>query len=454
MEAVSVDRPDYGVATDPTRTTLRFARIIPIAFITYGLAYFDRVNFGYAEASGLKTTLGVTTKVSGLIAASFFIGYTFFQIPGAAYAAHRSAKKLIFWALILWGLLCAAQGLAGNAWSLGIVRTLLGVVESVVFPGMLVFLTHWFTRRERSRANTLLILGNPITMASVSVISGFVIAYFDRHPVHGLAGWQMMFVVEGLPSVAWAICWWWLADDRPLDARWLSEAEAAAVQRKLDGEQHGIKPMGNYRAAFADRRVVLMSLMYFCWSIGTYGFVFWLPKTVKDASGFSISTTGVLCAVPYLLAVLTMMIVSYWSDRLLKRKIFIWPAMVIGGLAFLIAGLVGAGHFWVAFAALAFAGASVYTPCGPLWALMAEMVPRNVVGESMALVNSAGAVGGFVGTYALGFFNGYFHSAGPGFVFLAGSLIAAGLITIFVNAGHAEPAGFPIAVSTSSLSGR
>lgn len=441
MEAVGVDQLDYGVARDETRTGLRFARIIPIAFITYGLAYFDRVNFGYAEASGLKKTLGVTTKVSGLIAASFFIGYTIFQIPGASYAAHRSAKRLIFWALLLWGLLCAAQGLVNNAWSLGVVRTLLGVVESVVFPGMLVFLTHWFTRRERSRANTLLILGNPITMTSVSVISGFVIAYFDRHRVWGLAGWQMMFVVEGLPSIIWALFWLWLADDRPVDASWLTPAEAAAVQRKLDGEQEGIKPISNYWAAFADVRVILMAVMYFCWSIGTYGFVFWLPKTVKDASGFSIATTGLLCAVPYLLAVGTMMIVSYWSDRLLKRKVFIWPAMIIGGVAFLVAAWMGAGHFWIAFAALAFAGASVYTPCGPLWALMAEMVPRNVVGESMALVNSAGAVGGFVGTYALGFFNGSFHTAGPGFVFLAGSLIAAGLITIFVRAPSARPAG-------------
>src|SRR5215469_9092917 len=178
VEAVGAHRLDYAPMTDETRTALRFARIIPIAFISYGLAYFDRVNFGYAEASGLKATLGVTTKVSGLIAASFFIGYTIFQIPGAAYAAHRSAKRLIFWALILWGLLCAAQGMVNNAWSLGVVRTLLGVVESVVFPGMLVFLTHWFTRRERSRANTLLILGNPITMTTVSVVSGFLIDYF------------------------------------------------------------------------------------------------------------------------------------------------------------------------------------------------------------------------------------------------------------------------------------
>ena len=421
-------------AAERTRA-IRFAHVMPLAFITYGLAYFDRVNFGYAEARGLRETLHVTTETSSLLAALFFVGYTLFQIPGASYASHRSAKRLVFLALILWGLLCAAQGLARDAWTLGAARTLLGVVESVVFPAMLVFLTHWFTKPERSRANTLLIIGNPITMATVSIVSGFVIQYFDRHPAFGLQGWQMMFVVEGLPSVAWAIFWWFLASDRPAEARWLAPSDAAAIQERLDAEQRDIRPMHNYWAAFRDARVILLSLMYFCWSIGTYGFVFWLPSTVKQASGLNIAMTGLLCAIPYLLAVGTMIVVSFWSDRLLLRKIFIWPAMVIGGLAFAFAAAATgtASHFWLSFAALAFAGASVYTPCGPLWAMIAEMVPRNVVGESMALVNSAGSLGGFAGTYAVGFLIGHFHRSGPAFLFLAACLVAAGLITLLVR---------------------
>ena len=418
---------------DLTRVGARFARVLPLAFVSYGLAYFDRVNYGYAEARGLNSTLHVNTQASSLLAALFFVGYTLFQIPGAAYASRRSAKKLVFWALIFWGLLCAAQGLAPNAWMLGAARTLLGVVESVVFPAMLVFLTHWFTKRERSRANTLLILGNPITMATVSVVSGFIIRYFDDHSVFGLQGWQMMFVVEGLPSIVWAAFWWVLADDRPADAGWLDKVEAAALQHKLELEQREIRPVTNYWAAFRDTRVILLSVMYFWWSLGTYGFVFWLPKTVKDGSGFGIAMTGVLCAVPYVLAIATMLIVSICSDRLLIRKIFIWPAMIVGGLAFVVACVAGPGHFWIAFGALAFAGASVYTPCGPLWAMIAEMVPKNVVGESMALVNSAGSLGGFVGTYAVGFLIGHFHSNTQAFLFLAGSLITAGLVTILVN---------------------
>jgi MFS family permease len=415
-----------------TRSSDRFLRVIPLAFITYGLAYFDRVNFGYAEAHGVDKTLGITPRFSSLIAASFFIGYALFQIPGASYAAKRSAKKLVFYALILWGLLCMAQGLVYNAWLLLAARTMLGVVESVVFPAMLVFMTHWFTKREKSRANTLLILGNPITMASVSIISGVLIDYFDKHQVHGLAGWQMMFVVEGLPSVIWAGFWLFLASDRPTDARWLSSNEAIAIQDTLDAEQAGIAAIPNYWAAFLDRRVLTLSLMYFLWSIGTYGFVFWLPKAVNDSHGGSMSTVGLLCAIPYILAAVMMLLVSYFSDRTLNRRLFIWPAMILGGLAFAIAAFAGLNNFWIAFIALCFAGASVYTPCGPLWALIAETVPRNVVGESMALVNSAGSVGGFVGSFLVGMLSRGNH-AERGFWFLACCLIAAGLTTLAVR---------------------
>lgn len=432
-------------STDPTRAAARFARVLPLAFITYALAYLDRVNYGYAEAKGLSETLGITTQVSALLASVFFIGYCLCQIPGANYAAHRSAKKLCFWALVLWGILSAAQGVLPKLWMLVIARFLLGVVESVVFPAMLVFLTHWFTKREKSKANTLLIVGNPLTMACGSAISGYLIFLFDNHRMFHLRGWQMMFVLEGLPSVAWAVYWWFSASDRPADAAWLAPQEAKALQHQLDEEQKNISPIKNYWAAFRDERVILLSLMYFFWSIGTYGFVFWLPKVVKDGSGLNIAITGVLTSIPYFLSIATMLVVSYWSDRLLNRKLFIWPAMILGGLAFVVAAAVGPGHFWWAFTALLFAGASVYTPCGPLWAFIAEIVPRNVVGESMALVNTAGAVGGFVGSLAVGFLVGHFHRNAPGFLFMAGALLMAGMITLLVNVSRKQSGpGFPV----------
>src|SRR4051794_13500870 len=173
---------EYQVASDPIRRASRFAHVVPLAFVTYSLAYLDRVNWGYAEAGGMRTTLHIGPKEASAVAAVFFIGYCLLQIPGTSYAAHRSARKIIFWALLLWGALSTVTGLVKTVPALVTARIGLGVVEGVVYPSLLIFLTHWFTKPERSRANTLLILGNPLTVTWASAASGYVIEYFNRHP--------------------------------------------------------------------------------------------------------------------------------------------------------------------------------------------------------------------------------------------------------------------------------
>src|SRR6476661_6731793 len=153
----------------------RWSRLIPLAFITYSLAYLDRANFGFAAAGGMAEDLKIDAAMSSLLGSLFFLGYFLFQIPGAIYASTKSAKKLIFWSLILWGVLATATGLVSNVNFLVAIRFLLGIVESAVMPSMLIFLSKWFTRAERSRANTFLILGNPVTILWMSVASGYLI---------------------------------------------------------------------------------------------------------------------------------------------------------------------------------------------------------------------------------------------------------------------------------------
>src|SRR5690606_32204153 len=145
------------------------------SFITYSLAYLDRSNFGFAAAGGMADDLGITPSMSSLLGSLFFLGYFFFQIPGSHYAATNSAKKLIFWSLIFWSALEAATGMVSNVNTLIVIRFLLSVVESAVMPSMLILLSNWFTKEERSRANTFLILGNPATVLWMSVVSGYLI---------------------------------------------------------------------------------------------------------------------------------------------------------------------------------------------------------------------------------------------------------------------------------------
>ena len=146
--------------------------IMPIVFITYSLAYLDRANFSFASAAGINDDLGITKGMSSLLGALFFLGYFFFQIPGALYAERRSVKKLIFWCLILWGGCASLTGVVSNIPMLAAIRFVLGVVEAAVMPAMLIYISNWFTKSERSRANTFLILGNPVTVLWMSVVSG------------------------------------------------------------------------------------------------------------------------------------------------------------------------------------------------------------------------------------------------------------------------------------------
>ncbi|PMZ88685.1 MULTISPECIES: MFS transporter [unclassified Pseudomonas] len=402
----------------------RWWYIMPIVFITYSLAYLDRANYGFAAASGMADDLRITPALSSLLGALFFLGYFFFQVPGALYAQKRSVKKLIFASLILWGGLATLTGIVHDVYWLIAIRFLLGVVEAAVMPAMLIYLCHWFTRAERSRANTFLILGNPVTILWMSVVSGYLVQQFD---------WRWMFIIEGVPAILWAFIWWRLVDDRPEQAKWLDAREKAALREALEAEQQGIKPVKNYAEAFRSPTVIILSLQYFCWSIGVYGFVLWLPSILKQAAALDIVTAGWLSAVPYLGAVLAMLGVSWASDRLQKRKRFVWPPLLIAALAFYGSYALGTEHFWWSYALLVIAGACMYAPYGPFFAIVPELLPANVAGGAMALINSMGALGSFSGSYLVGYLNGVTGGPGASYLFMCGALLLAVALTAVLN---------------------
>jgi sugar phosphate permease len=399
----------------------RWYRLVPIAFITYSLAYLDRANFGFAAAGGMAKDLNITAAMSSLLGSLFFLGYFFFQIPGALYASKKSAKKLIFWSLILWGFLAMATGMTSNVNGLIVIRFLLGVVESAVMPSMLVFLSMWFTKSERSRANTFLILGNPVTILWMSVLSGYL--------VHSV-GWRWMFILEGFPAIVWAFLWWRLVVDRPDEAKWLTDDEKSDLQAALDLEQQSIKPVKNYGIAFRSKVVILLCLQYALWCIGVYGFVMWLPSIINAASDSDIVKTGWLSSVPYLLAIIGMLTASYFSDKTLKRKSFIWPFLLIGSFAFYGSYLIGTSNFWLSYILLIIAGGAMYSPYGPFFAVITEVLPRNVSAGAIALINSMGALGSFVGAYIVGYLNGTTGGFGASYIFMAGSLFVSAILTM------------------------
>ncbi|MBS5837676.1 MULTISPECIES: MFS transporter [Pseudomonas] len=416
----------------------RWWYIMPIVFITYSLAYLDRANYGFAAASGMAEDLHITPGLSSLLGALFFLGYFFFQVPGAIYAQKNSVKKLIFVSLILWGGLATLTGVVSNAYSLIAIRFMLGVVEAAVMPAMLVYLCHWFTRAERSRANTFLILGNPVTMLWMSVVSGYLVQHYS---------WRWMFIVEGLPAVIWAFIWWRLADDRPAEATWLSTQEKQDLQSALDAEQVGMAPVKNYAAAFRSPKVILLALQFFCWSIGVYGFVLWLPSILKQGAHMDMIEAGWLSALPYLAAVIAMLGVSWGSDKLQKRKRFVWPPLLIASVAFYGSYALGAEHFWLSYTLLVIAGACMYAPYGPFFAIIPEILPSNVAGGAMALINSMGALGSFSGSYLVGYLNSETGSPGASYLLMSGALLISVLLTVMLKPASKDPAASTVSAT-------
>ncbi len=409
----------------------RWYRLIPIAFITYSLAYLDRANFGFAAAGGMAKDLNITAATSSLLGSLFFLGYFFFQIPGALYAANKSAKKLIFWSLILWGGLAMATGMINNINALIVIRFMLGVVESAVMPAMLILLSRWFTKSERSRANTFLILGNPVTILWMSILSGYLVQSL---------GWRWMFILEGLPAIAWAFFWWFLVDDKPKNAKWLADDQKLKLEQKLLEEQQVIKPVKNYAVAFKSRVVILLCLQYAFWSIGVYGFVIWLPDIIKKAGNLSMVNTGWLSSLPYLLAIITMLTASWLSDKTLNRKIYVWPFLLIGAIAFYGSYLAGTTNFWLSFILLVIAGGAMYAPYGPFFAIITEVLPSNVAGGAIALINSFGALGSFLGAYFVGYLNGATGGFDASYIFMSASLLLSAIITMIAVKGSGNVA--------------
>lgn len=402
----------------------RWLHIVPAVFITYSLAYVDRANYGFGAAAGLAETLHITSARSALLGSLFFLGYFLFQIPGAAYASRRSARKLIFGALITWGILASLTGVIKSFWLLALDRLLLGAAESFIMPGMLILLMKWFTRSERSRANTYLILGNPVTVLWMSAVTGYIIE---------AVGWQKTFIIEGVPSVLWGFCWYFLIRDKPRDAAWMTEESCEELEGALKEEQSSIPGVPNIRVALRNPNVILLCLQYFLWCIGVYGFVLWLPVIIRSGSSLGMGVTGLLSSVPYAFAALAMVSVSYFSDRTASRSRFVWPFLMLAGVAFLGSYFSASSNFMLAYVFLVIAGAAMYAPYGPFFAIIPEMLPANVAGEITALVNSMGALGSFVGSYAVGYLQRATGSSKAGYLVMSISLLLSGLIILMLR---------------------
>ncbi len=402
-------------------------RLIPFLFLLYIVAYLDRINVGFA-ALQMNQALGFSATTYGFGAGIFFLSYVLFEIPSNVILARVGARLWIARIMITWGLVSSAMMFVHSASSFYGLRFLLGLAEAGFFPGIIFYLTRWFPARERARAIAAFMTGTVIAGVIGGPMSG---ALLSLHGAGGLAGWQWLFLLEGVPAIVLGLVVLGVLADGPEDATWLNDGERAALVACLRDDQAATSHETSTWAALSNRRTWRLALVYLSIPVTLYGFGFFLPLMLKTASGASDFTVGLLSAIPYAAGAVAMVVVGHHSDRTGERRWHIAIPALVCAVA-LVLTTAGSGIGWsVATLSLAMLGlASMF---GPFWALATSTMGGVGAAASIALINSVGNTGGFVGPYLLGAINDATHSYAIGLIAIAVLLAAGAMLVLFVR---------------------
>lgn len=419
-----VDSAEVGRRT-LSKVTLR---LIPFMFLLYIVAFLDRVNVGFAGLQ-MNEDLGFSDAVYGLGAGIFFIGYFIFEIPSNLIMEKVGARVWIARIMITWGIISAAMFLVTGPVSFYALRFLLGVAEAGFFPGMILYLTYWFPARERARRVALFMTAIPLAGVIGSPISG---ALLQADGFAGLRGWQIMFLAEGIPAIILGVVVLFYMTDGPRQATWLEQDERNWLKDSLDRENRIKVEHGEYttRQALSNGKVWILSFVYFGVVTSVYGVSLWLPQIVEDFSGLGPLAVGFLSAIPYLVATVGMVLFARHSDATGERRWHVAIPAFIAAVGLVLTGLVGTSTV-LQMLALTIASLGIYSSLATFWSLPTAFLSGTAAAAGIALVNSVGNLGGFVGPYAVGYLSDSTGSTYAGMLFLAVLIVAAGLLAIF-----------------------
>jgi MFS family permease len=423
MNEGSTQSPGAGSAPDAANILRRrWFRIIPIAFIMYTIAYIDRINISLCLPA-LRSALGNNPVQAGNVAGVFFWGYLLLQLPGGHLARVWSAKRVISILLVAWGCCAVSMGFVSTWRELWVARLLLGVAEGGVFPATIVLLANWFGQKERARANSYWMLCQPGAVIVSSPFTGYIL---------GRWGWQAVFIIEGCLPFICLIVWHLRIDDTPQEARWISEEGRSTIAECLQRDIP--KPVPTKYAstlrAVIGRQVCLMVAMSVLINCGAYGFLFWLPSALFRARTLSPLSVSILSTLPFIVAGVAMVVNARDSDRSGDRRVHVAAPLVVSGLSFLAAALIGRGSFVLYIVLLCLAGAGIYASIGPAWAIPTETLPKPAVGLAVGLINSLGSLGGYFGPVVVGVLSRGTGDFGHAFVVLSCGLLAAAGIAL------------------------
>jgi D-galactonate transporter len=408
-------------------------RILPYLCILYIVAYLDRVNVSYAALEMTKA-LNFSPEVYGFGAGIFFAGYFLLEIPGAILVERWSARAWIARIMISWGIVAILAGFVQTAAQFYWVRFLLGAAEAGFFPGIVVYLGHWFRYEDRAKAMALFMAAQPVSNIIGSPISGLLLG------IHwlGKAGWRWLFILEGIPAVVLGVVTLVYLTDWPHQAKWLAEDERKWITSELEREKLEKQETHPRRVwqALGERRVVLLTLAYFCMAATVYGFTFWMPTIVKRLSGFSNLSVSLVSALPYCVGLGAILLVGWSSDRTGERRWHAALCMIIAGIG-LALGAISQNVPVLAVSMFCVAAIGMYGYLPGFWPMPSSFLTGTAAAASIGLINSIGNLGGFAGPYIVGRLNRAAHSFSAGVICLSlSAVIAAGLVLSIRSGGR------------------
>jgi MFS transporter, ACS family, tartrate transporter len=426
--------PQSPPSTDPLESVVfrKVAlRLIPFLFALYVVNILDRNNVGFASLSMLKD-LHLSEVVFSFGAGVFYLGYSLFQVPSNLVLHRVGARRWIGWILISWGVVSACTLFAWNDWSLYVLRILLGVAQAGFFPGMILYISYWFPARARSRAVAFFMMGSPVAGLLGGPLSGGLLQYTDG--LGGLAGWQWLFLVEGIPAVVLGIAAWFYLTDRPEQAKWLPTAEREWLSARMAREErsretrHGLSGL----KAIADPRVWLLTALYFTLAMGSNAFGLYLPKILRAQFVASRELElGFLSALPNLVGVVAMFLVGAHSDLRGERRWHVALSAFVSATGwFLSASLTSP---WLVLISLMFAQAGMMSMMGPFWSLATSFLSGAGAAGGIAVINTVANLGGFVAPNIFGRLKEATGSFSGGSYAMALTLLIGGVLALIVR---------------------
>lgn len=422
--SVTPTPPDTGVPASARRKA--YWNIILPLFLTSVIAYIDRVNIGYAALT-MNRDLGFNAEVFGLGAGIFFAGYFLFEIPGALIAERFSARLWLARIMISWGLVSGLMAFMTTPWEFYLIRFLLGVAEASLYPVIYVScIPRWFSAGERARAIALMLT----SLQAAGVVGAPLAGWLTGKPMFGMAGWQVLFLLEAIPAVVLGVVViYWMAD-WPREARWLTGAEREHLERQFAAEQAAKAAVRRYslREALSDREVLKLALIYFLWITGFWGFNYWMPTVLKDLSGWENTMIGQVVAGAMLVSLAASAYTGHSSSRRDEKRWHCAVHLLAAGAAMAAGTFVRDPAVYLTFLFITAVG--VYAPMSVWWSYPTAFLSGPAAAGAVGLINSIGNLGGFVGPYVTGWMKESTGSFTGANWYLAASLGAAGVLVL------------------------